>query len=64
MNRPIIGVQEILAEDTAIIILSEKCDRRNIPVEIAARAYVLSDLLCVDESLKDKNGIRKTKSIC
>lgn len=55
MNRPIIGVQEILAEDTAIIILSEKCDRRNIPVEIAARAYVLSDLLCVDESLKDKN---------
>lgn len=54
MNRPIIGIQELLENEDAIIILSEKCDRSKIPVTVNKRAYLLSDLLQIDEGLRQK----------
>ncbi len=55
MNRPIIGIQEVSKKEAAIIILSEKCDRSKIPAAVAKKAYLLSELLQIDEELRNKN---------
>lgn len=54
MNRPVVGVETVLRDEEAIVILSGKCDRSKIPVEIDQKAFIISELLQIDERLKEK----------
>lgn len=54
MNRPIVGIQTILEDEDAVIILSGKCDRSRIPGAVNQKAFLLSELLQVDECLRKK----------
>lgn len=54
MNRPVVGIETVIQDEEAIVILSGKCDRSRIPVEIDQKAFLLSDLLHIDDRLKEK----------
>ncbi len=54
MNRPIVGTEEFLNDENGVVILSEKCVRYKIPAEINKKAVLLSELLQIDEKLKEK----------
>lgn len=54
MNRPVMDVEEALHDQNAIIILSERCDRSKISEEINQKAFLLSELLQIDEALQRK----------
>lgn len=54
MNRPVVGVQEVLQEIDAIIILSQNCERSKLPADVSRKAFFISELLQIDEELKEK----------
>lgn len=55
MNRPVVAPEEVLGNENAVIILSEKCNRGRIPEAVARKSYLLSELLQIDEELKKKS---------
>ena len=52
MNRPVMKIEDALNDNKAVIILSAKCDRSRIPEEVNQKAFLLSELLQIDEELK------------
>lgn len=54
MNRPIVRVEEVLEEMDSIVILSEKCEKSKLPADIGRKAFYISELLQIDEELKEK----------
>lgn len=54
MNRPVVGIETVLKEKDTVIIVSSKCNRNNISDEINKKAFLISDLLQVDERLRDQ----------
>lgn len=54
MNRPVVGVEDVLRDKNAIVILSEKCERSKLPVDVNQKAFLVSELLKIDEQLKEK----------
>lgn len=54
MNRPVVGIEEVLKETNSIIIISKKCERSKLPLDVNQKAFLISELLRVDEKLKEK----------
>lgn len=54
MNRPVVSVEEALREENILIIISEKCDRNQIPEMVNQKSFLFSELLQIDEGLREK----------
>lgn len=54
LNRPVVGVETVLSEEDAVIILSEKCNRNKIPDEVKQKSFIISQMLQINGDLKDK----------
>jgi len=54
MNRPVLGVEAAVNDKSAVIILSPRHDRSKLLDVVNAKAFLFSELLQIDESLKRK----------
>lgn len=54
INRPVVGIQEVLHRENMLVILSEKCNRSKIPEAIDQKAFLFSELLQIDDELRRK----------
>lgn len=54
MNRPVVSVEEAMQEENILIIVSERCNRNKIPETVNQKAFEFSELLQIDETLREK----------